>query len=180
MKKRMLVEIRFVRFNWITHGSRNLRNPRRDANFWYALPIPSDLRSLLAIRFLLNRWYVCRCWEFDFTNKVHAKSNFSKCKHPNNWCSEVWHMSVSFPVRCSFFTLQRGNPETCRTLMVVLVTKGAGPVPPKVDRAAVFGPCSSFDFGRMSTEFQLLLVETSKCCVGIYSKGITNPYDFSF
>lgn len=129
--KKMLVEIRFVRFNWITHGSRNLRNPRRDANFWYALPIPSDLRSLLAIRFLLNRWYVCRCWEFDFTNKVHAKSNFSKCKHPNNWCSEVWHMSVSFPVRCSFFTLQRGNPETCRTLMDVLVTKGAGPILPK-------------------------------------------------
>jgi len=43
-----------------------------------------------------------------------------------------------------------------------------------------FGPCSSFDFGRTSTEFHLLLVGTSKGCVGIYSKGITNPYDFSF
>ena len=109
--KRMLVEIRFVSFNWITHGSRNLRNPRRDANFWYALPIPSDLRSLLAIRFLLNRWYVCRCWEFDFANKSYAKLNFSKCKHPINWCSEVWHMSVSFPVRCSFLHF---NGETRR------------------------------------------------------------------
>ncbi len=52
--------------------------------------------------------------------------------------------------------------------------------PAKVDRAAVFGSCSSFDFGGTSTEFHLLLVGTSKCCVGIYSKGITNPYDFSF
>jgi len=29
--------------------------------------------------------------------------------------------------------------------------------PSKVDRAAVFGPCSSLDFGKMSTEFSAAL-----------------------